>query len=165
MDLCVVDWKAITPIIAASIAACIASFTAFKISNRWSNQKGSEVIANEAKEAIYQINELSKFYQQYLNNFNPQNLDILLNEHQLIFKDLIHKIDFIFNTPINRDDRKILLEVALNLNKYNILCIGKLDSNKTHAELEELLLRAFNDFSVQKKILIKLLMDYALFKK
>ena len=54
MDLCVFDWKAITPICAALIASC----TALYISNKWNNQKGSEVIANEAKSMIIKISRL-----------------------------------------------------------------------------------------------------------
>lgn len=165
MDLCLLDWKAIAPIIAATIAASIASFTAFKISDRWNNQKGSEVIANEAKEAIYQISELSKFYQKNLNNINPSNVEEIINEYQIIFKDVIHKIDFIFNSPINRDDKKNLLEVALNFGTSNIIYIDKLNSKKTSAELEELFLDSFKNFTKQKQIIIKILMDYALYKK
>ena len=54
MDLCVFDWKGITPICAALIASC----TALYISNKWNNQKGSEVIANEAKSMIIKISRL-----------------------------------------------------------------------------------------------------------
>jgi hypothetical protein len=165
MDLCVVDWKAVAPIIAASIAACIASFTAFRISNRWNNQKGSEVIANEAKEAIYQIGELSKFYQKNLDNINPSDVEAMISDYQLVYKDVIHKIDFIFNSPISQDDKKILLEVAFNLGTSNIIFIEKLDSKKTKEELKESLQTSFNNFSKQKQKLIKILMDYALFKK
>lgn len=47
-----VDWKSITPIFSALIASSIAAATALYISNKWSGQKGVEVIADEAKEAI-----------------------------------------------------------------------------------------------------------------
>ncbi|MFW1767141.1 hypothetical protein ACG9X2_17030 [Acinetobacter bereziniae] len=49
MDLCLIDWKALAPMVAAIIGATIASFTAFRISNRWSEQKGRETLASEAK--------------------------------------------------------------------------------------------------------------------
>lgn len=49
MDLCLLDWKAIAPILAAILGATIASVTAFSISNRWSEQKGRETLASEAK--------------------------------------------------------------------------------------------------------------------
>lgn len=60
MDLCVVDWKAITPIFAALIASGIASGTAFYISSKWRKQKGAEVIANEAKQTIKDLLEIIK---------------------------------------------------------------------------------------------------------
>lgn len=55
MDLCVIDWRALTPIIASLIATGIASSTALYISNKWSKQKGGEVIAEEAKQTIKDI--------------------------------------------------------------------------------------------------------------
>lgn len=60
MDLCVIDWKAVTPIIAALIASSIAALTALYISNKWNKQKGGEVIANEAKQVIKDTLELIK---------------------------------------------------------------------------------------------------------
>lgn len=56
MDLCVVDWGAISSI----AAALIASFTAIYIYFQWKNQKGAEVIANEAKQNIQDILEIIK---------------------------------------------------------------------------------------------------------
>ena len=56
MDLCVVDWGAISSI----AAALIASFTAIYIYFQWRNQKGAEVIANEAKQNIQDILEIIK---------------------------------------------------------------------------------------------------------
>jgi len=54
MDLCVVDWGAISSI----AAALIASGTALYISNKWNKQKGAEVIANEAKRLLVELAEL-----------------------------------------------------------------------------------------------------------
>lgn len=45
MEVCSWDWGAI----ATFIGAGIASITAWLISKQWRDQKGSEVIANEAK--------------------------------------------------------------------------------------------------------------------
>lgn len=56
MDLCVVDWGAVATI----VAALIASFTAIYIYFQWKNQKGAEVIANEAKQNIQDILEIIK---------------------------------------------------------------------------------------------------------
>lgn len=56
MDLCVVDWGAVATI----AAALIASFTAIYIYFQWKNQKGAEVIANEAKQNIQDILEIIK---------------------------------------------------------------------------------------------------------
>ncbi|MDM1736670.1 hypothetical protein HX112_08940 [Acinetobacter towneri] len=78
MDLCVVDWKAITPI----CAALIASGTALYISNKWNKQKGAEVLAGEIKNSIKDILEIIKIvhnlsknditseqYSEYFNTF------------------------------------------------------------------------------------------------
>lgn len=54
MDLCVIDWKVIAPI----LASLIASGTALYISNKWSGQKGKEVLASEAKNLLSDLYEL-----------------------------------------------------------------------------------------------------------
>lgn len=56
MDLCVLDWKAFTPI----VASLIASGTALWISNKWNKQKGGEVVANESKQVIKDLLEMVK---------------------------------------------------------------------------------------------------------
>lgn len=56
MDLCVIDWKVIAPI----LASLIASGTALYISNKWSRQKGGEVIATESKQVIKDVLDLVK---------------------------------------------------------------------------------------------------------
>ena len=59
MDICAIDWRAVTPLLASIIAAG----TALYISNRWSKQKGSEVVALEAKEIIYKIKDVGQFFE------------------------------------------------------------------------------------------------------
>lgn len=54
MDLCVVDWGAISTIAAAVIASLVALY----ISDQWRYQKGTEVIANEAKRLLAELAEL-----------------------------------------------------------------------------------------------------------
>lgn len=56
MDLCVIDWRAVTPIIASIIASGVALY----ISNKWNGQKGIEVIANEAKYSLQYLAELQR---------------------------------------------------------------------------------------------------------
>lgn len=53
MEVCNWDWGAIATLIGAGIA----STTAWCISNEWRNQKGSEVIANECKLILLDLNK------------------------------------------------------------------------------------------------------------
>lgn len=51
MDICSIDWSAFTPL----LASVIASGTALFISNKWSGQKGREVLASESKNLLTEL--------------------------------------------------------------------------------------------------------------
>lgn len=122
MDLCVVDWKAVVPILAALIAACIASFTAFCISNRWNNQKGSEALAAEAKTLYSLNNDIFVLYKNLRDSIleSPgtvgmshkdfknlkEGLDNLINELKY-FKELLK----ISNSPKSNEFVKLTIKV------------------------------------------------------
>lgn len=57
MDACIIDWSALGSMLGA-IATFVGAGVALYISYQWKNQKESEVIANEAKEYIYNLNKL-----------------------------------------------------------------------------------------------------------
>lgn len=86
-----VDWKAITPICAALIASGVALY----ISNRWKNQKGAEVIADEAKQNIKDILELIKVaYEMVSNNCTAdqsyENFKIFVKLHERIVRSSLY---------------------------------------------------------------------------
>ncbi|EPF73781.1 hypothetical protein [Acinetobacter rudis] len=100
MDLCVFDWKSIAPIIAALIASSIAATTALYISNKWSGQKGSEVVANEAKNVAIDLEEVESIYLEllsyedelgmpdYFNNIKSRLFELLdKNQKRLSFME------------------------------------------------------------------------------
>ena len=69
MDLCVVDWRAITPLVSSVFAACIALY----ISNKWNKQKGAEVVANEAKAYLIKLSELQSLQGVILKSIIESN--------------------------------------------------------------------------------------------
>lgn len=75
MDACVIDWKAITPL----IASIIASSTALYISNKWKTQKGKEVLANESKALLLELYELRR-QTNFLESNGPKGEAEFLDE-------------------------------------------------------------------------------------
>lgn len=77
MDVCSWDWGAISTIIGAGIA----SATALYISRQWRNQKGSEVIANEANKAFKVLSEIEILSFSALKHFKDDNYKHLVSTY------------------------------------------------------------------------------------
>lgn len=58
MSVCSLDWGAISTI----LSAILASIVAWYISEKWNDQKGSEVISLECKNLWYELDKLSEIY-------------------------------------------------------------------------------------------------------
>ncbi|NNG82921.1 hypothetical protein [Acinetobacter sp. ANC 5378] len=58
MEICTVDWKAISGLVSAIIGATVA----WAISEKWRGQKASEEISKECKELWTKLDELEKLY-------------------------------------------------------------------------------------------------------
>lgn len=86
MGVCSWDWGAIATLTGAGIA----SITAWLISNQWRNQKGSEVIANECKLILIDLNKflLDSELLFKLSTDKDKNLLVEATINQLI-KDII----------------------------------------------------------------------------
>lgn len=114
MDLCVFDWRAITPI----IAALIASGTAWGISNKWNNQKGSEVVASEAKQTIKDLLEVIKIVNYIKSGSYDERTDKeQFDRFELLFESIVPSILYI-DDCIHIDDLKTnLFEFTSDVNE------------------------------------------------
>ena len=111
MDVCSWDWGAIGSFVGAGatlIGAGIASFVAWCISKQWKNQKGTEVIANEAKTIFYEVCEFHK------------HIDYIIN-YEVTEKGLINAFDKIENLSVDINNKLLFLEENIddkNLQSY-----------------------------------------------
>lgn len=112
-----------------AIATLLAILGAFKISRDWVNQKGSEVISNEAKEIFTLIKKL------------PSNTNIVLED--------MMKMSINDNSPIEFDEERFI-----NFRSINIEIIKKLElikfKNKDKATLEliDIFEKSYENFAV-----------------
>lgn len=134
MDVCVIDWGAISTI----IGAVIASATALYISRQWRNQKGSEVIANEAKSLFYDVCEHKKHIDYILNYEVTKNglIKAVVGIENLIIT-INDKISFLYEN-IDDNERKYSLyfykKSINNINEY----ISRLVDEKEYENINDL---------------------------
>lgn len=170
-----VDWRAITPIFAALITGAIAAGTALYISNKWNSQKGGEVIANEAKEAI-------KYFKKVADDLGRLNIDVIAR--QINTDADLHKSNLFVNLTdgmsnilkivqflqeATKDEELVdwYDEIGGNYTKFINLCEEALMSDDKNSNSKEVM--ALIDFTIIYLGLfernIKYLMDYAMYKR
>lgn len=107
-----VDWKSITPIFAALIASSIAAATALYISNKWSGQKGGEVIAGIAKSTLNNSAKLAVYldnFLKYRQNYTDDSVAKRDTETmETIAVDVIIDLKFLIKFIEDPDVRKAL---------------------------------------------------------
>lgn len=97
MDLCVFDWKAIAPIIASLIASGMALF----IANRWKNQKGAEVVANEIKNDIKDILEIIRIVSHITSDqTTPEQRSDYVKTFKLLYESIMRSSLYIENCVV-----------------------------------------------------------------
>lgn len=161
MDLCVVDWKVFSPIIAALIASC----TALYISNKWRSQKGSEVIASHAIETIFKMSELSRFFTRNMRSFDLNHIKNFNEEFDQLYKEITMKIDFLSQAPISMKDRKQFIQFGIEFIGLYILIRSKIESKELSLLEKNKLLKQTSDKYRDLRIpVVETLMNYSLFK-
>lgn len=144
-------------------ATFFGALTALVIFNQWRKQKGSEVIANEAKLVIYNVRKLSKYYNKNNYKFNRDTIKVVAKDGICLIEDLIENIDFIYKSIDNRKDKLTIISFnrILNLNYWSYKTI--LDLNKSDTEIKEILKEINSKYS--DKAIIRLMLNYSLYKK
>lgn len=98
--MCSIDWVIVKDILVALIGAGIPSIVAWQIFKSWREQKGSEVVANEAKRLLVDLAELISLskkmnsntllddqIQKALKSFNFQT-DIIINQLDFLIEEV-----------------------------------------------------------------------------
>jgi len=106
MEICIpINLAYVKDFIVAFISAGIPSIIAWKIFKKWTHQKSSEVIANEAKEIIYKLNESldlsDKLFKKYEGNTHKY-----LDKIEELYYSSIRETDFKLDTICNLINRK-----------------------------------------------------------
>lgn len=157
MDLCVVDWKAITPLIACLIAAG----TALYISNKWSKQKGAEVIAIESKNILINLEKLALIQNEIFFWFglNAGKVDEKLFQEFKQLKDSLENSTMLLNHAITDEEfTGLLMEVLKLVRAFERSLRGY---NENFFGISDI-----KDFSLENyEPLKKELLEYALYKK
>lgn len=164
MEVCSIDWGAIATFTGGAIA--------LYISWQWRNQKGSEVIANEANKAFKVLSEieiLSLSTLKHFNNDNYKHLVITYTEYQdkyEILRDSILLILYVVNDSSLKDKYSNFNNTYENFSK---VISNKLEYDSFNDSNIDELTRNIDDivftkhhYSNELKIILS---EYALFKK
>ena len=168
MEVCNWNWGAIASFVSAGFTG-IAAVVAWKISEKWNNQKGSEVVADEAKESIKELldnifnTEVLISHIKKDNNIDLERFIKLREESNQLFKriqiiDSSIQIESFGNylENFNRVNKKILNHA------YRIINNDYLEDELPLLIKEQELLSESN--TQYCKVLIKKLRPYALFQ-
>lgn len=168
MDLCTWDWGAIGSILGA-VATLIAAGVALYIFTQWKNQKGSEIVAHEAKEAIKELLENMYTINILMGDLN-EGEKISINRY-MHYNDeiniLLERLLFIEACVAIADFKNKIDSFSKNNTDFSLACSGLIkeicSDTRTTLLVEEQKLQG------QKSIrscfeLIKTLQPYALYQ-
>ncbi len=161
MDLFVVDWKAITPI----LAALIASGTALCISNKWSGQKGAEVVADEAKQTIKDLLEIINIsYNMNSYTASPELIEEKIKRFELLSEQILRSSLFIVECTLNDDLKK-------ELDSFNQLCWAvkdiclESDPARNHHDVKNKIAGKVSYIGSTGMQMVKILIPYSMYQK
>ena len=96
MDFCVVDWGIVKDILVAFISAGVPSVVAWLIFQNWRNQKGSEVIASEAKQSVKDLLEARRILEFIFEDLpDTGTIDGDLKNLKVLFLNTMRSISYI----------------------------------------------------------------------
>lgn len=137
--VCSLDWGIIKDILVALISAGIPSLVAWKIFRGWNNQKGTEVLALEAKEVVINLSILQDLQCAIDNDlfyvFLTKKADLTKrNEFESIYNKLVRSIDFIIfaldDQDLKNKTSKLLSEAIIFLRDIDRVYEGSLRNGK-----------------------------------
>jgi hypothetical protein len=146
-------------------ATFFGAIVALIIFRQWKSQKGSEVIANEAKTIVYKIKKLSRYYINNNYKIDRNTIKNVAEDGIVLIEDLIEILDFTYRSISNKNDKLIIISFSntLNSNFYSYKTI--LNITKTDDEIKEILRAINSKYYDNNKEILKLMVAYALYKK
>jgi len=124
MDICSWDWGAIAGFVGAG-TTIIAAIIAWNISEKWRDQKGDEIISNEAKNILILLNEyrekLENIHEAIINGIADADQSFsqsrAISELELLAKKI--KDQSIFFNKILETEDQLIVGIKGILNKFN----------------------------------------------
>jgi len=160
MVACDLDWGGIVKV----LPSIIASITALFIYSRWSNQKGSEVIANEAKKLIMKVSSLQSLQCEIFKILNDSKGSIFPDDKLIKFKEVKEEASDCMNFlgfALKKD--KALSQLLSMVLADAMLFIRDIERYKNS---EKDLNSKFHMIdSLNALTLTEILLDYAMYKK
>jgi hypothetical protein len=89
MDVCSIDWQLVS-----KFTPLLTPIVALFIFRQWNKQKGTEVIANEAKLLTYDLLDIKKIVIE-IENSNVKDIHKLYNEYKSLCAQIENKINFL----------------------------------------------------------------------
>ena len=162
--MCSLDWGIIKDILVALISAGFPSFVAWKIYNGWNNQKGTEVLAIEAKEVIISLSKLQalqcEMQEDIFNNILLNQADNTKKiEFESIHRKLSNSLDFLC-IAVKDSDLQNLSSLVLSQAILFLRDIERIESASNGGSIN---INFINPSDAYKLTLIML--DLALYKK
>lgn len=177
MEVCSWDWGAIAGFTGAG-ATLTTGVIALCIFRQWRDQKGSEVIANEAKLIINELSKSLKLSEDLFYSFmgeNPNSYEINKSSlYNIIHNSIKYQLDtlghLIYIQNKGKRDNNLYEVIAAHNQSYYIFN-GKLNyanENKdkiTNDEVNKQIITAFSDYRDLNLKLKSYLANYALYRK
>lgn len=114
MDVCVVNWEIVSTVVCTLVTVGVA----YLISKQWSEQKKSEVLAEEAKKLISELFELNKLISKAKNyEFEDKDLKKLVEDFGF-YRDVTSLNIKFFKNDIDLNSFELLEELSTQLNNY-----------------------------------------------
>ncbi|WP_151815023.1 hypothetical protein [Acinetobacter soli] len=158
--VCSLDWGIIKDILGLLISTGIPAVVAILIYRGWNSQKGSEVIANEAKNVLVAIEKIEilqgdiRFWLGLTSEINENKLQEFSK-----LKDSLENSILLLNHAIDDHDFNFYLNKILEQLKNADRSLTGFD--RDFLEIKDLQFTRTNSYQVLKKQLL----DYAVYKK
>lgn len=164
MDMCVVDWGVIGSLLSA-MAGFLSAGAVVWVFFRWREQKGAEVVSNEAKEIIYLYKEFESFYDRHRCNINKENISSLTIDYNRIHNEISKKLYFIERSISCQSDKKHLSAFAESIGANSWYRFHKMNEHLESENYREAFKTEINKFSSLGEKYLGIIFDYALYNK
>ncbi|MEG0181754.1 MAG: hypothetical protein RR657_07670 [Peptostreptococcaceae bacterium] len=170
MDACIIDWSAVAGFTGAIATIASPIIVAIYLYKKWHDQKGKEVIANEANEILKIVEDLKNDYM-----YRYGNMDSAINYEELFRREDLstNRSNSFRNDRKYRDRVSLLLEIIedkeiqtiqFDIKEY-VFQFNKQEMNTDNKEQLEILEKKLNLLVDSLNKLNRILIKYMMYKK